>query len=288
MRLGGPIFLDAADPALRVREHQRLGFSAAYCPEVADPILREDTRQAFADADIILAEVGAYCLNFLDPDPALRRHNVDVILRQLAYAEEMGARCCVMHGGSVVTGAEGWTAVNPENISRATFDATVRGLQAIIDAIRPQRTKLTLEMTAWLFPYNADVYAELLVAVDRPAFAVHLDPVNILDSPVACLRNAEILRECFGKLGAHIVSCHAKDVVVKGVYEPIQICETFPGEGMLDYHTYLSELSRLPRETPLMIEHLGPAQLPGAIAHITGVAAEIGAAYRQPAATGQS
>jgi len=281
MRLGGPIFLDATDPALLVREHQRLGLSAAYCPEIADPVLRTDTCQAFAEADIVLAEVGAYCINILDTDPVLRRQNVETICRRLAYADEMGARCCVMHGGSVSTGKEGWITANLASISRPAFDDTVLGLQAIIDAVKPQRTKLTLEMTAWLFPYNAQVYAELLAAVDRPAFAVHLDPINILDSPVACLRNSEILRECFALLGPGIVSCHAKDVLLKGVYEPIHICETYPGEGMLDFHTYLRELSRLPQEPPLMIEHLGPEQLPAAIAHIVKVAAEVGASFRQ-------
>ena len=281
MRLGGPIFLETTDPALLVREHQRLGLSAAYCPEIADVVLREDTQQAFAAADIVLAEVGAYCINILDTDATRRRQNIETICRRLAYAEEMGARCCVIHGGSVATGADSWSAVNPENISPRTFDDTVRGVQAIIDAVQPRRAQLTLEMTAWLFPYNAQTYADLFAAVDRPAFGVHLDPVNILDSPIACLRNTEILQDCFAQLGPNIVSCHSKDVLIKGVYEPIHICETYPGEGLLDYHTYLRELSRLPQEPPLMIEHLGPEQLPAAIAHVVGVATEIGVTFRQ-------
>src|ERR1700722_10936499 len=34
IRLGGPIFLKSDDPAEMAREHRRLGYSAAYCPQV--------------------------------------------------------------------------------------------------------------------------------------------------------------------------------------------------------------------------------------------------------------
>ena len=33
VRLGGPIFKKSDDPAELAREHRRLGYSAAYCPE---------------------------------------------------------------------------------------------------------------------------------------------------------------------------------------------------------------------------------------------------------------
>ena len=33
IRLGGPIFLKTADPTQLAKEHRRLGYSAAYCPQ---------------------------------------------------------------------------------------------------------------------------------------------------------------------------------------------------------------------------------------------------------------
>lgn len=33
VRLGGPIFLKSEDPEELAREHRRLGYSAAYCPQ---------------------------------------------------------------------------------------------------------------------------------------------------------------------------------------------------------------------------------------------------------------
>lgn len=281
MRLGAPVFIETTDPDLLVREHQRLGLTAAYCPVLEDAVLRKDTRQAFAEADIVLAEVGAYGINILDTDAAQRVKNIDTLCRLLAYAEEMGALCCVMHGGTSQAG--GWGASCAENISAASFNMNVAGIQQIIDTVRPQHAKLTVEMTAWTFPYNMQTYLDLLSAVDRPEFAVHLDPVNILDSPVACYRNTEILRACFRQLGPHIISCHAKDVLLKGVYLPIEITETLAGQGMLNYRVYLEVLAGLTRNLPLMIEHLSAEELPPSIAYIQHVALEVGVAFYQSA-----
>ncbi len=278
MRLGGPIFIDSTDPAVLVKAHQQYGFTAAYCPEVEDSVLRQDLRQAFCDADIVLAEVGAYCLSVLDTNPQRREENINAICRKLAYTDEMGALCCVMHGGSIETGQ--WGSSDPANISRDSFDRTVTAIQRIIDTVQPQRAKLTVEMTSWLFPYNVDTYLEMITAIDRPAFGVHLDPINILGSPVDCYRNGAIIADCFARLGPHIVSCHAKDIIVKNVYEPIKIRETIPGKGLLDFTTYLNSLSKLPQEPPLMIEHISPEDFPQGLAYIKGIAKQEGLSFR--------
>jgi len=52
----------------------------------------------------------------------------------------------------------------------------------------------------------------MIRAVDRPAFAVHLDPCNLINSPQRFYHNTELLNECFDKLGPWIVSWHAKDL----------------------------------------------------------------------------
>ena len=50
---------------------------------------------------------------------------------------------------------------------------------------------------------------------DRKAFAVHLDPVNMVTSPALFFRNGEMIKDCFKKLGPYIKSCHAKDLILK-------------------------------------------------------------------------
>ena len=103
--------------------------------------------------------------------------------------------------------------------------------------------------------YSADSYLALLKAVDRPALAVHLDPVNWINSPVRYYDNAALVRDCFRKLGPWIVSCHAKDIVLRETLT-VHLDEVAPTQGALDYGVYLQELARLPGDMPLLLEHL--------------------------------
>ncbi|MGO8790342.1 MAG: twin-arginine translocation signal domain-containing protein, partial [Terriglobia bacterium] len=96
MRLGGPIFLKSEDPGELAQEHRRLGYRAAYAPQV--PINDTERIKAiikeFAARDVALAEVGAW-RNMLDPDLEKRRQNLAYVQERLALAEALGARCCV-------------------------------------------------------------------------------------------------------------------------------------------------------------------------------------------------
>src|SRR5689334_6615784 len=96
VRLGGPIFLKSDDPGELAREHRRLGYSAAYCPD-ADLKAPERIRaieKAFAAGNVVIAEVGAW-KNMLDPDAAKRKANLDYVTERCALADAVGARCCV-------------------------------------------------------------------------------------------------------------------------------------------------------------------------------------------------
>ena len=55
VRLGGPIFLKSDDPGELAKEHRRLGYSAAYCPEAnaADRARISAIRKAFAENAVI-------------------------------------------------------------------------------------------------------------------------------------------------------------------------------------------------------------------------------------------
>jgi len=113
-------------------------------------------------------------------------------------------------------------------------------------------------MMGWNLPDGPDAYLELLRAVDRKAFAVHLDICNGINSPRRFYENAAYIRECFKKLGPWIVSCHGKDL--KWIIEyNVRFQEVAPGSGQIDYGAYLEELARLDADVPLMLEHLSSA-----------------------------
>ena len=258
IRLGGPIFLKSDDPKELAKEHRRLGYSAAYCPQVglADSARIRAIRDAFAAEDVVISEVGAW-KNMLDPDSQKRAENQKYVIERMALAEAVGARCCVDIAGSY--NPKVWYGPDPKNLSREFFDATVENCRKVIDAVKPARTTFTIEMMGWNLPDGPDAYLKLIAAVDRKAFAVHLDVCNVINSPDRFYRNAEVIKECFAKLGRWIISCHAKDL--EWVTElNVHFLEVIPGRGAIDYRTYLTELAQCPVEAPLMMEHLKTAE----------------------------
>jgi sugar phosphate isomerase/epimerase len=259
IRLGGPVFGglpnperwpgDPSDWARRVRE---LGYDAAYSP-VDDP---DDPRvDAFADAaekaDIVIAELGIW-RNLIARSEPERRANVRRASALLDLADRLGARCAVTYAGTLGEGSYGTCDANFENDTFALIVDTVR---EIIDAVVPRRTTFALESMPSIVPDSPESYFELVAAVERPAFAVHFDPVNLIVSPRIHAQHRDLIRRFVGLLGERIVSCHAKDILLDP--GPVShLSEVAPGAGGLDYGVLFRELGRLPRDVPVMIEHL--------------------------------
>jgi sugar phosphate isomerase/epimerase len=258
VRLGGQIFLKSNDPAELAREHRRLGYSAAYCPmaKATDTDHVRAIEKAFAAENVVIAEVGAW-KNMLDPDDQKRKENLHYVIDRMALAEAVGSRCCVDIAGSYNPNV--WYGPNTKNVSKEFFDATVENCRRVIDEIKPKRTRFTIEMMGWNLPDGPDSYLKLIRAVDRPAFGVHMDVCNGINSPDRFYHSGDFIRDCFRKLGKWIVSCHAKDL--QWVVElNVHFLEVVPGRGEVDYGAYLTELSKLPVDAPLMIEHLKTAE----------------------------
>jgi sugar phosphate isomerase/epimerase len=279
MRLGGPVFEKWSTPEEWARAVRALGYSAAYCP--LKPDADDATAAAYAKAakgaDLVIAEVGAWGHNPISPDEEVRRKSIAGCQAALALADRIGARCCVN-----VSGARGerWAGPYAGNLSEATFDLVVESVRQIIDAVRPTRTAYALETMPWVFPDTVDSYARLVRAIERKRFAVHLDPVNLVVSPAIYFNTGALLGECFAKLGPHIRSCHAKDILLRDKLT-VHLDEVRPGRGGLDYRAYLKELARLEPDMPLMIEHLPNAEeFRLAAEHIRSVAREAKVAIR--------
>lgn len=274
MRLGGPVFGTTEDPEAWAAAVVRLGYRAAYCPvkETADDATVAAFARAAAAAEVVIAEVGAWS-NPLSPDPDTRAKALDLCKARLALAERIGARCCVNICGSR---GEQWDGPHPDNLTPDTFMLIVDTVREIIDAVRPTRTAYTLETMPWMYPDSVESYAELLRAIDRPAFAVHFDPVNLVCSPQRYYATGALVREFVERLGPWIRSVHAKDIVLSGKLT-VHLDECRPGQGGLDYPAFLKALAGLGPDLPVMLEHLpSPEEYAAAAAHLRAVAAETG------------
>jgi len=257
---------------------QKRGYRAAYCPvgPEADEATVRGYEKAAREADIVIAEVGAWS-NPLSPDPDTRKAALEKCQASLALADRIGALCCVNISGS--RGAK-WDGPHPDNLTADTFDLIVETVREIIDAVRPSRTFYTLETMPWMYPDSAENYLQLLRAIDRPQFAAHLDPVNLICSPQRYFGNAALMRECFALLGPYIKGCHAKDITLSETLTT-HLDEVRPGLGGLDYAVLLREMDRLDADTPLMLEHLpSEEEYTSAAEWVRGAAQDAGVTLR--------
>ena len=277
VRLGIYLDIPSDNPGEIARAYVEAGYSAAVCPPVSldQPERIRAIREAFAHHDVMLAEIGVWN-NMLDPDPVQRAANVEANMRALALADELGVLCCVNIAGSF--NPTRWDGPHPRNLSEEAFELTVQNVRKIIDAVKPTRARYTLETMPWVIPDSPDSYLNLIEAIDRPMFGVHLDPVNLINCPTRYYYNAEFLRECFSRLGPWIVSCHGKDIIMRDQLT-VHLDEVRPGLGALDYRVFLQELSRLPGDVPLILEHLPQEEYPAAREYVVGVATQVGLSF---------
>ena len=270
MRLGGPIFKETDSPESWAAAVKAAGYRAAYCPVAPDA--DDETIRAYAaaasKADVVIAEVGAWS-NPLGPNRADAFAALETCKASLALADKIGARCCVNIAGSC---GKKWDGPDAVDLTEETFDRIVGVVRDIIDSVNPTRSFYALETMPWMYPDSPDAYLRLVKAIDRKGFAVHLDPVNLVCSPQRYFSNKALIQECFEKLGEHIKSCHAKDILLRDNLT-VHLDEVRPGQGNLDYTTFLTELSRLDADIPLVREHLpNEEEYRAAAAHIRDVA----------------
>ncbi|MGL6196289.1 MAG: sugar phosphate isomerase/epimerase family protein [Thermoguttaceae bacterium] len=254
VRLGAPIFFSDADIeqwALEARKNYR----AVYAPNVS--INDKDRIKAVVDAttknDLVIAEVGRWC-NMLDADPEKRKANLDAVAEGLALADEIGARCCVNIAGSFNPTA--WDGPDPKNLGDEFFEITVENARKVIDAAKPKRAKFALEMMGWALPDSVESYLQLIKAINRDGFGVHVDICNMINSPKKFWNTTDLINETFDKLDPWIASCHIKDL--KWIHgSAVHFAECPLGEGKIDFATYLKRLSTHPdKDVPVMIEHM--------------------------------
>jgi sugar phosphate isomerase/epimerase len=273
-------YRESDDPEILAREHKRLGYTAAFCPDAraGDTARVNAIRRAFADAGVLIAEVGAW-RNMMTPDAVARKANIEYVMQRLALADELGVKCCVDIAGSF--DGNTLSGPHPKNLSKEFFEGTVENCRKILDTVKPKIAKFSIEMKAWDIPDGPDSYLDLIRAVNRSTFGVHIDICNIISSPVRYYNNTTLIHETFQKLGKWVLSCHAKDLRWAPQVN-VRFDEVPPGDGGIpgqgggvDYRAYISEIAKL--GVPLMLEHFNTNEefLRGA-QYVRRIAAELG------------
>ncbi len=258
IRLGGPVFEKYKDPKEWISAVKNLKYRAAYCPVQLGTSPEEINayKNEAKKANIIIAEVGAWS-NPIDPNEVKSKAALEKCINSLQLADEIGANCCVNISGS--RNPEKWAGPHKDNLTPETFDLIVESTRKIIDAVKPKNSFYSLETMPWAYPDSVDSYEKLIKAINRKQFAVHFDPVNLVVSPQVYYKNGEMIKDAISKLGAHIKSCHAKDILLLDDQLTPHLPEVRAGLGNLNYAVLLKELAKL-KNIPLMLEHLNTAE----------------------------
>ncbi|MDR3167153.1 MAG: sugar phosphate isomerase/epimerase [Treponema sp.] len=254
MRLGGSVLGTYAGAGAFTATARENGFRAVTFPLKYRDGDGEIDRlvNALREADIVIAEVGAWHNNPLSRDQNEKRSALENCKGQLALADYIGARCCVNVAG---THGNRWDGSHPDNFSEEVFAETVETIREIIDAVKPTRTFYAIETMPWMIPNSADAYLRLIRAVDRPAFAAHLDTVNLINSPERYYANSAVTRECFDKFGPQIKSIHIKDIILLPQFT-VHLDECPVGKGGYDIPCLLRHAAKLDPDIPVLAEHL--------------------------------
>jgi sugar phosphate isomerase/epimerase len=282
MRLGAPVFVDGKDPEAYVDAHARKGYRAAYCPDWinadTDPERCKAFRAALEKRDVVLAEAGIW-KNVLSRDPAEAQAAIQYSIRRLQTAEELNARCAVNIVGSWCE--TNWDGPHEKHYSEDFFDAAVEAARKVIDAVKPERTKMTFEIMPCMFLDCASEYMRFIRAVDRRAAGIHLDPTNSIANPRLLYDNAAFFRNEFNLFGDAIMSIHLKDLRLNPSTFTVNLEEAVIGKGTIDYINLLRLIDKLPPDTPGMLEHLATESLyDEAAASIRNLADKAGVRFR--------
>ena len=258
MKLGGSV----TGPWKTTEEWERLlkasRFAAIPCPvdSRTDRALAREVLAATRAAGVAVAEAGVW-KNVLALDRKERESALSYAKNQLAFADEHLIPCCVN-----IAGARGtrWDGAFQDNYSEEVYSLIIETVQDIIDSVQPKKAFYTLEPMPWMLPDGPDEYLRLIKDINRPQFAVHMDFVNMINSPRRSLFAHEFIEECFLKLGSLVKSCHLKDSLMEENYTAV-IREKAPGQGRLDYTRVLSIIDRhLPKDAPVLLEHMNTSE----------------------------
>lgn len=248
MRLGISTSLNGLTPHEWATKLVALGCKSVVFPvdcRADDALIDEYVKEA-REHDLLIAEVGIW-RNALNSS-----ENLQYSIDQLKLADRIGAVCCVNVAGSM---GPRWDGGYASNFSKEAFDKTVKMIQTVIDSANPKNTYFSIESMPWMIPTSPEEYLELIKAVDRERFAVHLDIINMINCPDRYFFADKFLKHTFDLLGSRIVSCHLKDIKLLEDFT-FQLRECACGEGTFPYIDYMKMATALNPDMPMIIEHL--------------------------------
>lgn len=274
-----PANMDEITPALAARV-RALGFSGIFSRFRAnDPhtTTREQCRRARAvleDAGLAMYQCTGYWQCLIHPDEARRREAVRTLRAALRVASWLGARGIDTGPGSL--SPRGPWFPHPDNWTAGARQRLVQSLRECAPVAEECGVLLSLEGHQLVTLDSAETMRAVLDEVDSPLVKCDFDPVNWITLGTVYATGPAIER-MVALLGPHIVSAHAKDVIIEDRLV-VHLDSVAAGEGLLDYPTFLRLMEGLNPDYPIIVEGASVAQLPAVRAFLERQARALGIA----------
>ena len=264
-----------AEHARRTRE---LGFSGIFTrfgandPHTTPRAECRRVRDILSDHGLAMYQCTGYWQPLMHADESIRREASRTLRAALRVAGELGARGIDTGPGSL--SPNGPWAPHPGNWTADARRQLVKTLKECAPTAEDNGVYLSLEGHLLVTLDSAATVREVLDEVGSRWVRSDLDPVNWIGLAEVYDTTTAVER-MFKTLGEHVVSGHAKDVIIEDRLV-IHIDQRPAGQGLLDYRTYLRLMEALNPEYPVIVEGATVAELPAVKAFLDSVAAELG------------
>jgi len=245
----------------RVRE---LGFSGVYCrfrendPYDTPREKAQRVRDLLAGEGLRLFQVTGYWQNLVTPDETQRGQSVRTLQAALRLAGWLGARGIDTGPGSM-NPAGPWFP-HPHNWTESARRQLVKSLKECAQAAEDAGVYLSVEAHQLVTLESAEVTKAILDEVDSPWVRSDYDSANWMTRETI-YDTTSAINHHFDLLGAHIVSCHAKDIWIENRLA-LHLQDGCPGQGLLDFKTLFQRMEALSPDYPVIAEGNNTAELP--------------------------
>jgi len=264
-----------------VRSIRDAGYTAASCHtsighrnqwlDVPDAEISE-LKEALKTYDVDPFDVMIWT-NLIHPDSRTRQTNLAYAAENIEAAERIGARMVTAVTGSC--DPDYYIAAHLDNWSEGTWKLTVESIRQLLRDTSGMKASLGVEAVVTTNIDGPAAHKRLMEDVGDERCRVCLDPIN-MTSLANAYHTTETLDECFNLLGESILGCHAKDVIIERDRMLLHLTESRACTGLLDYETYLTQLSRMQWPRTLLIEHIPADQYAVAKGDIIDIAEHLG------------
>ena len=245
-------------------------------------------RDAFRRANLPICAISAYT-NITHPDSEERRRRVEALKETIRHAQYLGTPYVISETGTFNPDSD-WVS-HPKNKTAGGYEICAGIVRELAQEAYDHGAVFLVENYVNNVIGSVEEVLRLFADVPHPGLGLLMDPTNYFDD--ANIESVDAtLNKIFDALGPKIRIAHAKDCKkAADFHEKHAVLDaseahTFrgaggvelpaPGLGVLNYELYLTRLSALHPNIPLIIEHLDESDVPRAKTFLDNVLLKIG------------